>query len=84
MKTFPRDREKEIERIKQIRIRIMDEYPDLNLSLFANELGYTLEAYEKIEKRGANCNYLLAIHLRFKISAHYILTGEPPIFYSSY
>ncbi len=84
MKTFQRDRIKEADRIKKVREKIMEEHPEFNKTGFASEIGYELEAYEKIEKRGANASYLNAIHLRFKVNANHILTGEDPMFLSNY
>lgn len=48
---------------------------DWDKTTFADKLGFTLNAYNKIEERGANANYLVALFEAFGIPPEFILSG---------
>lgn len=70
-----RNKIEEINRIKDIRCKIMAHYKIKFKKDYANKLGYRKQAYYKIEKTGANANYLKRIHAAFGIPADSILEG---------
>ena len=69
-----RDKIKEIERIKLVRKEMMKRH-GLTKTAFAEKLGFDLKAYNQIENRGANANYLASLHSAFGISSDYILSN---------
>ena len=69
-----RNKIKEIERIKLVRKEMMKRHR-LTKTAYADKLGFDLKAYNQIENRGANANYLVGLYSAFGISSDYILSG---------
>jgi thiaminase len=73
-----RDRQKEIERIIKIREWIIKSN-GINKTEYAKKLGYkNLQAYESVEKNGANIHYLFHLYHSFGIPANTIISADDP------
>ena len=73
-----RDRQKEIDNIIKVRDKILDSHK-INKTKYAKRLGYkNLQAYESVEKKGANVFYLFHLYHSFGVPPMAILFDNDP------
>jgi transcriptional regulator with XRE-family HTH domain len=70
-----RRKSEEIKRIKDIRLKIMAHYNIVFIQDYAKKLGYTKQAYYKVENNGSNANFLVSLNKAFGVPADSILHG---------